>query len=140
MDWPLIIQLCNALGVFLGPIVVAILVNKSSERADETAVKAAKKADEVRKDLQVTSAVNTSILSVVDKVHTLVNNNMGIALKANATLSRRIADLTKDERDATAASVAERLFMEHDTKQETVDLTQKLEGKPPWESGSHSGS
>jgi hypothetical protein len=62
---------------------------------------------------------------VTDKTHTLVNSNMGVQLKLNALVSRRLADLTRDPADITAAELAERLYHEHQGKQAVVDSGSK---------------
>jgi hypothetical protein len=56
-----------------------------------------------------------------DKVHTLVNSNMGLQLGISAALARRIADLTGLESDASIAEAHEKLSHDHEAKQAQVD-------------------
>jgi len=48
-----------------------------------------------------------AVKAEVGTVHVLVNDAMSIQLTLNATLARRIADMTNDPRDADAAGAAE---------------------------------
>lgn len=56
-----------------------------------------------------------------EKTHTLVNSNMGVQLRLNAVLSRRLADMTKEPADIDAANLAEQLLSAHEGKQSIVD-------------------
>ena len=56
-----------------------------------------------------------------EAVHVLVNNNMGIQLALNASVTRRLANLTGDPTDSAAADAAEKLYREHVSKQAVVD-------------------
>lgn len=50
-----------------------------------------------------------------------MNSNMGVQLKLNAALSRRMASMTKDVVNMQAADLAGKLLREHEAKQATVD-------------------
>jgi len=64
----------------------------------------------------------------IEDIHTLVNSNMGVQLRISAGALRRIADLTKDPADVRIADEAERLAMDHESKQHTVDVKQDATG------------
>ena len=59
---------------------------------------------------------------VRNDIHTLVNSNMGIQLRANSVLLRRIAALPDaTPEDAQMADDAQHLWEEHQAKQKVVD-------------------
>lgn len=58
---------------------------------------------------------------VADATHTLVNSNMGVQLRLTAAVSRRLAALTRNKSDLAAAELADKMLMEHEDKQATVD-------------------
>jgi len=61
------------------------------------------------------------IARVSESTHILVNSNMGIQLRINAVATRRLALMTGEKDDTEAANLAERLYLEHQTKQAIVD-------------------
>jgi hypothetical protein len=97
-------------------------------RASEAATEAASRVEEVKTTLQTnTTATDVKLQSIAatgEKTHTLVNSNMGVQLKLNAVLSRRLADMTKAPLDISVADQAERLLREHEGKQASVDAQQ----------------
>ena len=64
---------------------------------------------------------NKKTITVVEKIHTLVNSNMGGQLRVNMLQARRIAELTKLPSDVELATESERLYNEHMAKQKIVD-------------------
>jgi hypothetical protein len=66
----------------------------------------------------------------VEKVHTLVNSVHGMALRSNATLAARIAELTGLEEDRVAANKAAAVLREHELKQSRVDAGISTSGNP----------
>ena len=95
-------------------------VRKVLESNAETA---AAEREEVKKTLADNGDVSNKKL---DDIHTLVNSNMSIQLRISALALRRVADLTKDPRDADAADEAEKGFHEHEAKQRIVDQGKKI--------------
>lgn len=85
----------------------------------------AQKAEEVKATLEVHTAVTDARLSelksVAHETHTLVNSNMGVQLKLNAAVTRRLAGLTGHADDLAAADLAEQMYQEHLKKQAQVD-------------------
>jgi hypothetical protein len=79
----------------------------------------------VRKALVITNAdQNTKLDGIAeqtDKVHTLVNSNMGAQLTLTAKALRRVAELTGDAVDHAIADEAEKLARDHAVKQNKVD-------------------
>lgn len=61
------------------------------------------------------------IARVTEQTHILVNSNMGIQLRINAVATRRLSLMTGAADDIEAANLAERLYLEHQTKQAVVD-------------------
>jgi hypothetical protein len=110
-------------GVIAGAvtIVLAWIGHRAKAAADQAAVK----AEEVKVDLKASDAETSKKLNEMAEVgeatHTLVNANMGVQLLLNATVTRRLADITKDPVDAEAAGLAQKLYDEHQAKQATVD-------------------
>lgn len=66
-----------------------------------------------------------NIASTTNLTHDLVNNNMRIQLALNATVTRRLADMTKGTPDGPVdekvAAEAFRVLREHDVKQAKAD-------------------
>jgi len=58
---------------------------------------------------------------VANDTHILVNSNMEKALLIAAIALRRVANLSKDPSDITAAEAAEAALAEHRSKQKVVD-------------------
>jgi hypothetical protein len=68
------------------------------------------------------AAVNTANTQrMSEAIHTLVNSNMGEQLRISAVALRRIAETTREPRDAEVAAEAERALSEHLAQQEEVD-------------------
>jgi hypothetical protein len=59
--------------------------------------------------------------TVVEKVHTLVNSQMGATLNVARLATKRTAEVTKHPSDLAVAEEAERAYQEHQKKQATVD-------------------
>lgn len=115
---------------FCGVVTVSLLgMVKANETSDKVA-DAADKVAEVKVDLAKTSAITEKKLDKIEetgeKVHTLVNSNMGVQLKLNAALASRIAEMTKDPEDIKAAALAQTLLHEHEAKQTLVDQEIKI--------------
>ena len=96
------------------------------------------KVEEVKSTLARTGAATElkliEIANVGIAVHTLVNSNMGVQLKLNAVVSRRLAEITKDRADLAAAELAQGLLHEHEAKQAIVDRalsSKKATGEAP---------
>lgn len=79
--------------------------------------------------VQVTAVV-TAVLAylkiarvekVADATHTLVNSNMGVALREKSIYARRVADLTRDDADKKLADEADKLLADHNARQAKVD-------------------
>jgi hypothetical protein len=113
-------------------IVVAIQQWWTRRAADKAAAAAAAKVAEVASKTEAvrqalaTSDNSTNIkldsLAVSsDKIHTLVNSNMGVQLRISASALRRVADFSKDPKDERIAEEAERLAQDHESKQHKVD-------------------
>jgi len=60
------------------------------------------------------------------KTHGLVNSSMGVQLRMNAAVTRRMAALTGEGADEAAAAAAELLLREHEEKQARVDEKEAL--------------
>lgn len=94
--------------------------------------KAAEKVAETKQTLQVTSQVVVgkldSIATTTDKVHELVNSGNLIQLRLHATVTRRLAEITKDPHDIKAAEAAEKLHREHEEKQKMADAKTERRG------------
>lgn len=98
----------------------------AAQDAAEKVVEVATKTEGVRQALVAADNATTTKLDNLtvqtDKVHTLVNSNMGVQLRISSTALRRIADLTKDPADIRIAEEAERLAQDHESKQHKVDV------------------
>jgi hypothetical protein len=119
--------------------IAADIANQNALQANKNAEDAAKQARMVSRTLATTSAESVaareqqdnrmSELTMLakdtfiqgDKIHTLVNSNMGAQLQVSMAALKRIADLTNDPSDRLIAENAEKLFHEHEDKQATVD-------------------
>jgi hypothetical protein len=100
-------------------------IDETGNRAEEAAVKAENTAHKVESTLLKTTKTQAGKLDKIVKTsndtHILVNSNMGISLKTSAVALRRVADLTGDPDDVSAAEVAEKALQEHEAKQDKVD-------------------
>lgn len=89
------------------------------------AARAAVKADEVKRDLAKATVKTEAKLEVMGKVaaetHVLVNGNMSAQLELNASVTRRLAALTKEPADEEIATKAEKAYRDHEAKQAKVD-------------------
>lgn len=56
-----------------------------------------------------------------NKIHTLVNSNMGVQLEISAVSLRRNATATKDPEDIRVAELAEAALKNHQVQQRIVD-------------------
>jgi hypothetical protein len=113
--------------VFTGLMGYLMAKLKSGQQAAATEVRAA--AVEVAA-VKTTLADNAetqartldNIAAVTHDTHTLVNNNMGVALHVNKVNARRLAVLPgATAEDHAAADMADRLYAEHQAKQAAVD-------------------
>lgn len=101
-----------------GLIVVAWMNQRAAE-------KAARKVEDVKKTLEKTTASANKKLDAISKtgeaVHVLVNSSMSAQLKISMIALRRVAELTSNHDDVAAAELAEKLFREHEVKQNVLD-------------------
>lgn len=79
------------------------------------------KAEQVRVIAAVASEQSKDTLKVANDIHTLVNSNMRVALQANATMARRIADITGRPGDDAEADKAAKAVVDHDLGQAQLD-------------------
>lgn len=114
----------NILG-FCTLICVSLLALLKSESAEQKVDDAAKKVEQVKVNLEnsdhITMVQLQKIEETGEKVHTLVNSNMGIQLKLGMELSEFKAATTKTEEDISAAKLARSQYNEHVKKQAEVD-------------------
>jgi hypothetical protein len=86
---------------------------------------AAQKVEAVKQTLASNNVITNQrldgIADVGHKTHTLVNNAMGVQLKLNAVMARRLATMTRETADVAAAKAADDLYAEHMAKQAKVD-------------------
>jgi len=103
---------------FCGVVTVSLL---GLVKSNETSVK----VEEVKVDLAKNNEAQAEKLIKIEetgeKVHTLVNSNMGVQLKLSAELSRWKADQTNDPQFEADAKLAESRLREHEAKQALVD-------------------
>lgn len=89
------------------------------------ASKVASKTEEVKYALEESNSRTEKQLKTIEEtghaVHTLVNNEYELALRALAISQRHIATLTGRTSDIRAAEAAEKALMEHESKQIIVD-------------------
>lgn len=109
--WVIIIAALGANIVL--PIINLILqfVNKTKTTRVEQKVDAA--ASKVEAATDAVAQAQTQVA----EVHTMVNGNMLIQLKANAELARRLANVTRDPKDAAIAADAEKRYQAHCDKE-----------------------
>lgn len=114
---------------FCGVAVTGLFAHLSSLN---TAEAVQSKVEEVKTDLQASTAnadaKTEAMADVLDKVHTLTNNSMQLALTSIADLARWKANQTMDERDEQAAVKAETALSAHIGKQSAVDAGHKQQG------------
>jgi len=98
----------------------------------DKAVVAVGKVEEVKQTLNETTKVSDRKMNELSRVaiesqktgeaiHVLVNSSMSAQLKISMIALRRIAEMTSNQDDKAAASLAEKLFHEHEGKQAQVD-------------------
>jgi len=101
----------SGLGAAIGVVLVGVM-NKLDARKAEKAVAKAQMAAEIA-------------AKVANDTHTLVNSNMGLQLRTNAALARRIASLpTATADDIAVAAAAEKALADHEHRQAIVDKRQ----------------
>lgn len=106
---------------FLGGVI--ILTERAYDRikSSERNTAAIKQRDATEAKIDRADEKIGQVGKVADATHTLVNSNMGTALRSSASALRRYADLTHDEKDIALALAAETLLAEHEAKQKMVD-------------------
>jgi len=117
---------------FCGVVTVSLL---GLVKSNETSVK----VEEVKVDLAKNNEAQAEKLIKIEetgeKVHTLVNSNMGVQLTLTSVALERVASLTNDPQDIKAAEQAKQLLYAHEKKQATVDKkedrTASEQGKLP---------
>lgn len=92
--------------------------NKKVEQVSETLISQDIVKNKKLDRLEAKADLNQT---VTNDVHTLVNNRMGIALRTNAELAMRLAQVTKLPADYDAAEKYKAQADEHDEKQSNVD-------------------
>jgi rRNA maturation endonuclease Nob1 len=101
---------------------------EAARDAKDAAESAAAKVTAVAVAAEAQGERTTQQLSAIAKVgndtHTLVNSNMGVQLKLNAALAKRISDMSGLTDDRKAAELAQMLYDEHVKKQAAVDARQ----------------
>jgi hypothetical protein len=100
-------------------------VDAAGEQNKKASDAAAGKAEEVKEALDKhtvkTDQKLDGIAETSDRTHALVNNAMAVQLRLNATTARRLAELTKDQKDVDAADAAEKLVAVHQERQAASD-------------------
>lgn len=118
------------LGIEIGMIVIFAWQRVDAYRARRRSHKTDTAVEAVKTDV---AAVKTQ----ADAVHTLVNSAMATQLRLTAQALRRVADLTKDDKDNGVADEAERLLASHMAKQNALDATLSEAGNPITKSGNN---
>jgi hypothetical protein len=100
-------------------------VEDSSAAAKLSAGEAAVQVKEVKSTLETSTSEAMGRIADLQKVtndtHTLVNSNMGVQLKLNASVTRRLAVMTGNADDIAVADLAQSMYDEHVKKQAVVD-------------------
>jgi len=93
-----------------------------------TSKAAAKAATEAVEVAVVTAGVASqkadSLAEKTEMVHKLVNSGYAVQLKVSSVALRRLAEITKDTDDVSAAELAEKAVAEHAQKQNVVDIAE----------------
>ncbi len=122
---PSYVELATAVAVFVSPIILGMLQYRAANKLKEVATITASKVEEVKTDLadhnEVVDWKMDKIESTTNKVHTLVNNSMGVMLKKYADLAELRAGETGSVTDIGIAQAARKASEEHDAKQSIVD-------------------
>jgi len=95
-------------------IIAAIISKLDAIRANRATEVAVRERAEVAARLE-------SVAKTTESVHILVNSSMSAQLRISALALRRIAGMTSNKTDIEAAELAERLFQDHERKQQRVD-------------------
>lgn len=114
--------MAGLLGVYLTYIITRIKLDleASDKKVDRVSVRAAKTkaiVEDIKED-------TTETLKVSNTIHTLVNNQMHLALKAIVDLTEEKARRTGKPEDRAAADEAKERLANHDAKQSIVDKMQ----------------
>jgi len=95
-------------------------VDKGTVEAKASATETKIAVQEVKETLADTTAVTDKKLNEIVETgqltHDLVNSASLVQLRLYAGAVRRIADITKDKKDAETATAAEKLLQEHEVK------------------------
>jgi type II secretory pathway pseudopilin PulG len=120
---------------FLQPLllsVVAIItawgISLAKARGDRAEQKAEHVAEVAAETAQTTQEQNAQILKTTDKVHVLVNSQMGQQLMMYAITARTLANLTKDPEHIKAADEADKKLAQHQLRQSLVDDKEVRQG------------
>jgi len=100
------------------PTILAIATLITSKAAAKEATKAVKVAVVTA---EVASQKADSLAEKTEMVHKLVNSGYAVQLKVSSVALRRLADITNDAEDISAAELAEKAVQEHEQKQSVVD-------------------
>lgn len=101
-------------------VVVITAIGLVVERVIDRVISASRNKYAVRQRERSEAKID-DMSKVADATHTLVNSNMGIALRTGAVALRRVADLTGEAKDKEIADRAEELLRVHEAKQAVVD-------------------
>ncbi len=105
--------------------------SSAAAHAETAAYAAQNAAHEAKVERRLASEKADATLSVVETVHTLVNNDMHLALEGNAKLARQVADLLGTPATRVAAEEAEKKLAAHDARQASVDaMAEEKRGQP----------
>jgi hypothetical protein len=113
-----------AVSGYIGIKMAQIKANTQEAATDAHAAKTT-----LAKNTADTKSQLNDIAEVGVATHTLVNSNMGVQLKLNAALARRMASITGNQDDLRAAELAEALYQEHINKQAVVDKVKEKKEK-----------
>ena len=108
-------------------VILGWMSQRTKNAVVDTGTAAAGNAEEVKTTLAAVTAQQDGKL---DRIHTLVNSNMGVQLRMTAELARWKAVQTRDPQHIAEAENAERLYREHVEKQAAVDAADQKGGAP----------
>ncbi len=119
---------------------VAAAAHEAALNAQLAAKSAAVEAKKVKETLvNATAATDEKLNGLVsvaaesqrtgEAVHILVNSSMSAVMRSLAIALRRVAILDPHPDNEAAATLAEKLFHEHENKQSIVDVKEGVEGK-----------
>ena len=112
--------------IFTG--VMAYLMAKLNNKAATAETNRVEVATKLQSTTQQAVVKADETLAVANTIHTLVNNNMHVALAATAVMAQRIADITQLPADVEQARKSAQAVTDHDKGQATVDA---LKGAAP---------